>query len=462
MPGSTSTTVTDTGSNFGIVGSGFEYNQMQAFHRITPFALDINGRINSHADTGTANAIVITTPLTMTSIPNGTPMNILVANNNTGATTINLDGIGATAATKNNGAALASGDLCANHQYSFIFNGSTWDLTSPSCTAPISGVSSFTGDGTVLSNSGSTGAVTATLATQSAHTVLAGPSSGSAAAPTFQTAPTIAVTNMTGTGAFNTSGNAGTATSAATLGACLEANPGDICYYTGSAWAVLTGNASGTQYLQETSSGVPSWTVPSGAGTVTHTSGALTSGQPVLGNGSADVKVGPINLAGGSSFVTGGLPNANLANPATTVNGQTCTLGSTCTIPFQNNGSGASSQAGINLVTSTANAIGITVTPVNSSGIVEKEEATGLVNSTGGGTGISAPTAHQVPVAEGASAFNFVTPSTSGLCFLSNGTSTDPSFQNCPGLINPMTHSGGCDLRRVFRHSDSSSWPHWA
>lgn len=47
-------------------------------------------------------------------------------------------------------------------------------------------VSTFTGDGTVLSNSGSTGAVTATLATHAANTVFAGPASGSAATPTFR------------------------------------------------------------------------------------------------------------------------------------------------------------------------------------------------------------------------------------------------------------------------------------
>lgn len=47
-------------------------------------------------------------------------------------------------------------------------------------------VTSFTGDGTVFSNSASTGAVTGTLETHTANTVLAGPSSGSAAAPTFR------------------------------------------------------------------------------------------------------------------------------------------------------------------------------------------------------------------------------------------------------------------------------------
>ena len=48
------------------------------------------------------------------------------------------------------------------------------------------GVSSFTGDGTILSNSASTGAVTATLATQTANKVLAGPTTGSPATPTFR------------------------------------------------------------------------------------------------------------------------------------------------------------------------------------------------------------------------------------------------------------------------------------
>lgn len=45
----------------------------------------------------------------------------------------------------------------------------------------------------------------------------------------------------------------------------------------------------------------------------------------------ATVTTGTVNLAS-TSFVAGLLPNANLANPATTVNGQTCTLGSTCTV----------------------------------------------------------------------------------------------------------------------------------
>ena len=185
-----------------------------------------------------------------------------------------------------------------------IYDGVNFELPGVA-NAPVAGVSSVSGDsGSIITNSASTGAVTLVFGTESANTVLAGPTSGAAATPTFQTAPTIAVTNMTGTGAFNTTGNAATSS---TLGACMEANAGDICYYTGAAWAVLAGNTGSTNYLQETSAGVPSWTSPAGAGTVTHTSGALTSGLPVIGNGTADVKVGAINLAGGASYVTGAL-----------------------------------------------------------------------------------------------------------------------------------------------------------
>ena len=60
-------------------------------------------------------------------------------------------------------------------------------------------------------NQGGTG--TETGAAQ--NSVFAGPASGGSGAPSFQTAPTIAVTNMTGTGGFSTTGNAATATAPA-------------------------------------------------------------------------------------------------------------------------------------------------------------------------------------------------------------------------------------------------------
>ena len=42
VAGATSTSVTDTGANFGTAGSGVEINHMQAFHRFTPTSLGVN------------------------------------------------------------------------------------------------------------------------------------------------------------------------------------------------------------------------------------------------------------------------------------------------------------------------------------------------------------------------------------------------------------------------------------
>jgi hypothetical protein len=45
VPGASATSVTDTGSNFGAVGSGVEINHMQSFHRFTTTSLGI-GTLN--------------------------------------------------------------------------------------------------------------------------------------------------------------------------------------------------------------------------------------------------------------------------------------------------------------------------------------------------------------------------------------------------------------------------------
>lgn len=69
-------------------------------------------------------------------------------------------------------------------------------------------------------NQGGTG--TETGAAQ--NSVFAGPASGGSGAPSFQTAPTIAVTNMTGTGGFSTTGNAATATAVNFSGVASSTN----------------------------------------------------------------------------------------------------------------------------------------------------------------------------------------------------------------------------------------------
>lgn len=58
-----------------------------------------------------------------------------------------------------------------------------------------------------------------------------------------------------------------------------------------------------------------------------------TNGSNISSGTVANARLAAVNLGvTGNGGVTGALPNGNLANPATTVNGQTCTLGATCTV----------------------------------------------------------------------------------------------------------------------------------
>ena len=142
-------------------------------------------------------------------------------------------------------------------------------------------------------------------ASQSANTVYAGPSSGSPAIPSFralvgsdlpnpsastlggvQSAAAVshqwinsistsgvpqlsqpAFTDISGTLGLSTGGTG--ATSAANAIINLMPTPsraGDIAYWNGTNWVTLPGNNSGSQYLNENASGVPSWAASSTAG----------------------------------------------------------------------------------------------------------------------------------------------------------------------------------------------------
>jgi hypothetical protein len=116
----------------------------------------------------------------------------------------------------------------------------------------------FTGDGTVLSSTPSgavtsSGTVTAALANAAQNTVLAGPASGGAGAPSYQAAPAIAVTNMTGTGAFNTTGSAATASA-------LAATPAQCSSGQYSTGVTATGTANCAQVAYSQLSGTPTFT----------------------------------------------------------------------------------------------------------------------------------------------------------------------------------------------------------
>jgi hypothetical protein len=132
-------------------------------------------------------------------------------------------------------------------------NNSNW-----SCDAPSTGVTSFSGDGSLLSNSGSTGSVTATLGSTSAHFIF-GNHTGSSGVGTYAALTTsdlpaaMTQTIANGTSAMGTSAiSSGTCATVVTTSA-TGAGTTDIIIYTANADpTAVTGygpSASGSLYI---------------------------------------------------------------------------------------------------------------------------------------------------------------------------------------------------------------------
>lgn len=197
-----------------------------------------------------------------------------------------------------------------------------------------------------------------------------------AVAITLPTATTLAVTNCTFRVTNNTSGSTTALTVTPTTWTINGA--ATLVIAQGQIATVFVDPNSSTNWVAD----VHEQALTAGAN-ITFTRSALGLGIAALPGTVTSIATGAgltggtITGAGTISVPNGGITNVMLANPATTVNSQTCTLGSTCTIPIQTNGSGNTSQAGVNLSTSTTNSVGLTVTPVNSATNVEKFEITG-------------------------------------------------------------------------------------
>jgi hypothetical protein len=77
---------------------------------------------------GTDTITASTSPVT-TAYANGQTYRFVAANTNTGAVTVNINGLGAKAITKNGATALAAGDIVANTAYSIYYDGTQFQLT---------------------------------------------------------------------------------------------------------------------------------------------------------------------------------------------------------------------------------------------------------------------------------------------------------------------------------------------
>lgn len=85
-----------------------------------------NGKYIYYADSGNANAYAITVSPVPAALVVGMQFNINMAHSNTGASTLNVNGLGAASLTAINGSALVSGNIVAGGIYSVIYTGSTF------------------------------------------------------------------------------------------------------------------------------------------------------------------------------------------------------------------------------------------------------------------------------------------------------------------------------------------------
>ncbi len=80
------------------------------------------------ATTGSANAYVLTSGLSLPAYATGQQLSIIPNFTNTGAATINVDGLGARAITKLGANALAVGDLVSGRPYTLYYDGTQFQV----------------------------------------------------------------------------------------------------------------------------------------------------------------------------------------------------------------------------------------------------------------------------------------------------------------------------------------------
>lgn len=74
----------------------------------------------------------------------------------------------------------------------------------------------------------------------------------------------------------------------------------------------------------------------------------------------------------------------------------------------------------------------------------------GVIPATAGGTGVASPTANGVLIAQGSGAMTTASTASIGLCLLSNGAGSDPSFQSC---ASGAGSAAGSDTQVQFNNS---------
>ncbi|SCB41733.1 hypothetical protein GA0061102_10354 [Rhizobium miluonense] len=97
---------------------------------ISPSSIQ-TGRWNTATAGGTANALTATLTPAPAAVVVGFALDILISTTNTGAATLNLNGLGAKPIVTANGNVLSAGDLSAGRMVTLVYDGANFQMTSP-------------------------------------------------------------------------------------------------------------------------------------------------------------------------------------------------------------------------------------------------------------------------------------------------------------------------------------------
>ncbi len=250
-----------------------------------------------------------------------------------------------------------------------------------------------------------TGTLSFTLNTQSANTVFAGPTTGSAAQPTFRALVTgdiagIAVTSFSGgtTGLTPSSPSEGNVVLAGTLNlasggtnATLTASAGSVVYSTSSAMAFSAVGSSG-QVLTSNGTSAPSWTSLSGvsvtsiAGTANEITASASTGAVTLSLPSTVVLPGSLEVTTTSKF--DGLTYESSA--AVTAAGTTQGTATAITAAF-NTVTATAGNTGVELPTPAYAGVEVTIVNIGAVDAKVYPAGTGIIDGAGASNSITVP-----------------------------------------------------------------------
>ena len=120
-------------------------------HRHTGLDEDGHAALDYAADTGAANAYVVDLTPVLPQLVAGMPISFLALNTNTGASTLNVNGLGIKDIRKNGTAALDAGDIVAGRIYTVEYDGANFQILNHSGVVQLVGAQTIAGAKTFAS-----------------------------------------------------------------------------------------------------------------------------------------------------------------------------------------------------------------------------------------------------------------------------------------------------------------------